>query len=419
MELWFRQYHGETCDPRWLGIASAAGPGCTPGHVLAVWCALKECASKSKPRGRVDAFDARTVAEFFMWPREQVDAIVVAIAERGMVCDGAIVEWADRQPVKKDATAAKRMRAYRERQKGADEGAAPARGVTASYGVTGVDGDAVTPVTATEEKEQSKSSFSDASRQEPSITLKSETSCNVRVRTGAIIDRGSFWQWLAAHGMPAHIGIRTMQAGRLSQWIEQGRGLSPAVAGLILLPTFAIGILVTALTGRRSEIHLKLVVGSIGQIVVCVLMLLLGAGSPIWFLLVIVAVFGVPQGLVSLANQNAVYHQARPDMLGASAGLLRTFMYIGAMVASSGTGFFFGSRATTPGLHGLSWFMLVIAAAFLVITLLDRAVARVGRDDDETGQPGGAVRPPSFSSAARGPGLTSANVNVPPAATSR
>lgn len=221
MELWFRQYHGETCDPRWLGIASAAGPGVTPGHVLAVWCALKECASKSKPRGRVDAFDARTVAEFFMWPREQVDAIVVAIAERGMVCDGAIVEWADRQPVKKDATAAKRMRAYRERQKGADEGAAPAREVTASYGVTGVNGDAVTPVTATEEKEQSKSSFSDASRQEPSITLKSETSCNVRVRTGAIIDRGSFWQWLAAHGMPAHIGIRTMQAGRLSQWIEQ------------------------------------------------------------------------------------------------------------------------------------------------------------------------------------------------------
>lgn len=169
-----------------------------------------------------------------------------------------------------------------------------------------------------------------------------------------------------------------------TQWIEQGRGLSPAVAGLILLPTFAIGILVTALTGRRSEIHLKLIVGSIGQIVVCVLMLLLGAGSPVWFLLVIVTVFGVPQGLVSLANQNAVYHQAHPDKVGASAGLLRTFMYLGAMAASSGTGFFFGQKATTPGLHGLTWFMLAVASAFFLITLTDRALPQVGREQDET-----------------------------------
>ena len=204
-----------------------------------------------------------------------------------------------------------------------------------------------------------------------------------------------------------------------TQWVEQGRGLTPAIAGLILLPTFAVSIVVTALTGRRSEIRLKLVVGAIGQVVACVLMLLVGSSSPIWLLLVIVTVLGLPQGLVSLANQNAVYHQARPDMLGASAGLLRTFMYVGAMVASAGTGFFFGPRATTPGLRGLGWFMLVVAAAFLVITLLDRAVARVGRDDDETRQPGGEVRPPAFSSTSRGPGSTSANVNVPPAATSR
>lgn len=221
MELWFRQYHGETCDPRWLGIASAAGRGVTPGHVLAVWCALKECASKSKPRGRVDAFDARTLAEFFMWPREQVDAIVSAISERGMVCDGVIAEWIERQPVKKDATGAKRQRAFRERQKQGEASSQPGE-ITERNGVTDDACHTVTPVTGTEEKEQSKSSFSDASRQDPSITLKSGTSCNVRVRTGAIIDRGSFWQWLAAQGMPAHIGIRTVQAHRLSHWIEQG-----------------------------------------------------------------------------------------------------------------------------------------------------------------------------------------------------
>ena len=36
-----------------------------------------------------------------------------------------------------------------------------------------------------------------------------------------------------------------------------------------------------------------------------------------------------PRACVSLANQNALYHQADPERIGASAGLLRTFTYLG------------------------------------------------------------------------------------------
>lgn len=221
MELWFRQYHGESYDPRWLGIAAAAGAPVTPGHVVAVWCALKECASKSKPRGRVDGFDAHATADFFAWPHEQVDAIVTAIAGRGLIVDGVIADWSDRQPVKKDTTGAKRQREFRQRQKSAavvSETPTGAQQITHRNGVT----NDVTPVTATEEKEQSKSSFSDALRQETDTSLKLDTPRTVRERAGAILDRGSFWQWLAAHGLPVHIGIRTFQAHRLSNWIEQG-----------------------------------------------------------------------------------------------------------------------------------------------------------------------------------------------------
>lgn len=164
-----------------------------------------------------------------------------------------------------------------------------------------------------------------------------------------------------------------------TQWLEGGRGLSPSQAGLVLLPTFATGILVATLTGRRPEIRGKLVVGAAAQVVGCVVVLFAGSGSPIALLLVVAIVLGIPQGLVNLAVQNTLYHQADPARVGASAGLLRTFMYLGAMIASSASGAFFHHGTTDAGLHDLAWFMAGTATLFLVITLVDRSLAWVDR----------------------------------------
>ena len=87
---------------------------------------------------------------------------------------------------------------------------------------------------------------------------------------------------------------------------------------------------------------------------------------------------GIPQGLISLANQNAVYHQADPVRIGASAGLQRTFFYLGAIVASAATGGYLGDRADTPGLHHLTELLLGAAIAFVIVTVADRSLADVG-----------------------------------------
>lgn len=162
-----------------------------------------------------------------------------------------------------------------------------------------------------------------------------------------------------------------------TQWLEEGRALSPSVAGIILIPMFAMAILVSTLTGRRKEIRVKLLVGSATQVVACALLLLLGGSSDIWILLVVALIVGVPQGLNSLANQNAVYYQADSQRLGASSGLLRTFTYLGAIVASAASGSFYGPRASTTGLHELAVFLLIIAVAFLALTLIDRSLRDV------------------------------------------
>jgi MFS family permease len=162
-----------------------------------------------------------------------------------------------------------------------------------------------------------------------------------------------------------------------TQWLEEGRGLSASKAGLLQLPLFLTGILVSTTTGRRKEIRGKLLVGAAGQLVACALLPLLDARSAIWLLVVVALVFGVPQGLNSLALQNSVYYQADPARIGSSAGLLRTFTYLGAMVASAAGGAFYPSRADTPGLHHLAWFMLTAAVLFLVVTVADRSLGRV------------------------------------------
>jgi sugar phosphate permease len=111
----------------------------------------------------------------------------------------------------------------------------------------------------------------------------------------------------------------------------------------------------------------------------CAAVLLLETISPLWVLVVLSLVLGVPQGLVSLANQNALYHQAEPERIGASAGLLRTFTYLGALVASAANGAFFGTAVDTTGLHELAGFLVGCAALLLVLTLVDRSLRSVGR----------------------------------------
>ncbi|WP_083707068.1 MFS transporter [Intrasporangium flavum] len=171
-----------------------------------------------------------------------------------------------------------------------------------------------------------------------------------------------------------------------TQWLEEGRGLEPSQAGLLLLPMFGTAIIVSTLTGRHAAVRGKLMVGGTLQVVAAVLMLLLGGHSAVWLLVVVVLLLGVPQGLLNLANQNAVYHQADPQRLGASAGLLRTFMYVGAVLASAATGHFLGASADSDGLHEIAVFAAVAAALMLAVTLADRSLTAIGRPRQE-GEP--------------------------------
>nr|WP_188496388.1 MFS transporter [Pullulanibacillus pueri] len=164
-----------------------------------------------------------------------------------------------------------------------------------------------------------------------------------------------------------------------TQWLEKGRGLSPSHAGLLLLPMFLTAIIVSRTTGKSPAIHLKLVVGSLVQFIAMALLLFTSHTSSLIFLVIIILLFGIPQGLLNLANQGAIYFQAASNQIAASAGLLRTFMYMGAMLASCANGLFLKSDTITKGMHELAIFCVIIGIILIIITLFDRSLSKVGK----------------------------------------
>jgi MFS family permease len=161
------------------------------------------------------------------------------------------------------------------------------------------------------------------------------------------------------------------------QWLQDGRSLTASQAGLLTLPMFVSSIVVSAATGRREALRAKLIAAAVGQVAGSLLLLTLHPASSVWMIVVVMSIIGIPLGLNTIALQNAVYRQSDADRLGASAGLLRTFGYLGAIASAAGQGYFYGHSANTSGLHHLALFLVVVSVAYLLINVLDRSLTRI------------------------------------------
>ena len=115
MTDWFRSWHGAPTDPKWLGIARRAGVA--PGIAVAVAWALMDRASQASERGSIEGYDADGLACFYGCEPDQVDAIVQAMRDKGMLEHDRFAAWERRQPKREDDSS-ERVRGHRERNKG-------------------------------------------------------------------------------------------------------------------------------------------------------------------------------------------------------------------------------------------------------------------------------------------------------------
>lgn len=161
-------------------------------------------------------------------------------------------------------------------------------------------------------------------------------------------------------------------------WLEQSAGLSAAGAGLVMVPSFVVAAVVSALAARHTRLWPLLVAGAAALAAGSAGLLLLTGRSPLWSLLVISVVFGAQNGLNVVSNQAAMYAQAPAGSTGTAAGMLRTFMYLGAIASASLISLSFGHAATDAGLHRLAVILTIAAAVLLAATLADRKLHAAG-----------------------------------------
>ena len=112
---WFRSHHGAPTDPKWLTIARRAKV--RPGDVASVVWALFDHASQNQDRGSISGFDPEPLADFYGYEVAEVEAIVSALRDKGVIINDRFAAWDRRQPKREDETAAERKRAQRERDK--------------------------------------------------------------------------------------------------------------------------------------------------------------------------------------------------------------------------------------------------------------------------------------------------------------
>jgi hypothetical protein len=120
---WWRSWHGAPTDPKWLTIAARAKV--PPGVVAAVAWALFDRASSAEDRGSIAGFDPESLAHFFGFKPAQIEAIVAAMREKGVIAGDRIAAWEKRQPKQQrerapDPNVGERVRRSRERNRPAD-----------------------------------------------------------------------------------------------------------------------------------------------------------------------------------------------------------------------------------------------------------------------------------------------------------
>jgi hypothetical protein len=155
-------------------------------------------------------------------------------------------------------------------------------------------------------------------------------------------------------------------------WLEQATGRSPAATGLLMTPGFAAATAVSLWAARRSRVRPLLVAGAATLTAGSAGLLVLRTDTPTWALLVVSVVFGLQNGLNVTSNQTALYQQAPADRTGVAAGLMRSFMYVGAIGSAGLIDLVFPHRATDTGLHRLATVLTIGSALLLVATLTGR-----------------------------------------------
>ncbi len=165
-------------------------------------------------------------------------------------------------------------------------------------------------------------------------------------------------------------------------WLEAVRGFSSGAAGLLVAPLAGVAIFGTPVAVRivaRAGVRPALIAGACAMVAGTLLLLTLSADAPIWAIVPVAVVLGIPIGFNNLGLQSALYAVTDPQRTGAAAGIFQTSRFIGAVLATSLLGIVFADGVSDPGLHQIGLILAGVSALVLAGSLRGSTQPKMSR----------------------------------------
>jgi EmrB/QacA subfamily drug resistance transporter len=161
----------------------------------------------------------------------------------------------------------------------------------------------------------------------------------------------------------------------LSLYLQYVQGLSPALAGLILIAQPVVMVVLSLLAGRlsdRVEPRLVVAVGMGLTAMGLFALTTLSYTTPLWFVVGVLVVLGIGFGCFASPNTNAVMSAVESRFYGVAAGILGTMRLTGQMVGMGATmtmfGLYLGQQPI--GAANLPAFLAALHTACLLFAVL-------------------------------------------------
>jgi EmrB/QacA subfamily drug resistance transporter len=122
----------------------------------------------------------------------------------------------------------------------------------------------------------------------------------------------------------------------LSLYLQYIKGFSPQEAGLVMIASSIPMTIVTPLAGRLSDKIDPRMVAASGMALGCaalVMLIFLGNGTSLWYVILALAVYGTGIGFFSSPNTNAIMGSVGKKVLGVASGTIGTMRTTGMMLS--------------------------------------------------------------------------------------
>ncbi|WP_148046355.1 MFS transporter [Halostreptopolyspora alba] len=161
----------------------------------------------------------------------------------------------------------------------------------------------------------------------------------------------------------------------LPQWLQGARDEGAGVAGTLVLPLAGISVvalpLVTRLL-RRFDERFVLITGGLLLLCGSAGLLLVDSSTPLWSLVLLTSLLGLPNAFNNLGMQSLMYRSAPAEHIGIASGLFQTFRFVGSIAASVIIGVVFTHGISDTGLTTMAAIMVAVSAAVVLAALLQR-----------------------------------------------